>query len=170
MCVCVCGAFTYFALNMHVSKPKLIHSFASFLTTSYYETHHNFFAYADQGMKNDFNGHDNHHHHNVYAFINRGMGIGGTLPGHNDYFYENRVVQNNNGGYANYDCSCSSTTCPILHDNTIFTKNGEMENICGKTLPERQAEGIDVGTSVAAWPDDDDIIGWARELLDLPPQ
>ena len=29
----------------------------------YYKTHHNFFAYAG-GMKNDFDGHDNHHYCN----------------------------------------------------------------------------------------------------------
>ena len=37
--------------------------------SAYYETHHNFFAYAGTGMKNDFNGHDNHHHDNLYGYI-----------------------------------------------------------------------------------------------------
>ena len=29
--------------------------------SAYYNTHHNYFAYGGQSMKNDFNGHDNHH-------------------------------------------------------------------------------------------------------------
>ncbi len=73
-------------------------------------------------------------------------------------------------GYAGYDCKCTnSSVCPVLHDNSIFTPDGKMGTICGETLPQRQAKGVDLGTTVKPWPSDDDIISWARELLDLPP-
>ena len=62
-------------------------------------------------MKNDFNGHDNHHHHNVYAFISKGMGICGALEGHADKFFSNRVIQVSSSAYASYDCGCNGT-CP----------------------------------------------------------
>lgn len=65
--------------------------------SAYYETHHNFFAYAGTGMKNDFNGHDNHHHDNLYGYIGIGMGICGNLPGHEDKFYNNKVIQMGDG-------------------------------------------------------------------------
>jgi len=65
--------------------------------SAYYETHHNFFAYANTGMKNDFNGHDNHHHDNLYAFIGVGVGVCGALPTHEDKFYNNKVIQLGSG-------------------------------------------------------------------------
>ena len=37
-------------------------------------------------MKNDFGGHDNHHHHNVYAFVGQAVGAGTPmLDGHEEY-------------------------------------------------------------------------------------
>merc|ERR1719183_2706177 len=81
--------------------------------SAFYETHHNYFAYAGTGMKNDFNGHDNHHHHNLYGFIGKGFGVCAALPGHADKFYSNTVIQLASGGYASYDCTCNTTgTCP----------------------------------------------------------
>merc|ERR1719201_1903496 len=137
--------------------------------SAYYNTHHNFFAYAGTGMKNDFNGHDNHHHDNLYAYIGLGLGICGNLPGHEDKFYNNRVIQLGSGGYARYDCSCTkSKACPQLHDNTIYTPDGKMGKVCNQDLPTRQHEGVDIGTSVRAHPSDEIVISWARELLDLP--
>ena len=137
--------------------------------SAYYETHHNFFAYAGTGMKNDFNGHDNHHHDNLYAFISKGVGVCGALTGHEDKFYNNKVVQLSGGSYANYDCNCNKTnSCPVFHDNTIYTPDGTMANVCGQSIPDRQKQGIDLGTSVQKTPTDIEIISWARELLEVP--
>lgn len=138
--------------------------------SAFYETHHNYFAYAGTGMKNDFNGHDNHHHHNLYGFIGKGVGICGALPGHADKFYSNTVIQLASGGYANYDCKCNATgSCPEMHDNSIYTPDGKMGNICGQPLAQRQAAGIDLKSAVHNWPADEVIIGWARQLLGMPP-
>lgn len=64
-------------------------------------------------MKNDFNGHDNHHHDNLYGYIGGGMGVCGALPGHADQFFGNKIVLLGKGTYAHYDCKCNSTgTCP----------------------------------------------------------
>ena len=137
--------------------------------SAYYNTHHNFFAYAGTGMKNDFNGHDNHHHHNLYGFIGRGMAVCGALPGHADKFYANKVVQLASNAYASYDCKCAATkSCPEMHDNQVFTPDGKMQDVCGQTAAARAATGEDVGTSVGVTPGDDVLIMWARELLSLP--
>ena len=37
---------------------------------------------------------------------------------------------------------------------------GTMDNICGQDLPSRQAQGIDVGTTVGPHPSDDVLIGF----------
>ena len=137
--------------------------------SAFYETHHNFFAYAGTGMKNDFNGHGNHHHHNVYGYIGKGMGICGALKGHADKFYNNKIIQTDSNAYASYDCSCNATdSCPDMHDNEVFTPDGKMGNVCGQSVASRAASGADVGTSVAPLPADEQIIAWARELLELP--
>eukprot|EP01043_Picozoa_sp_COSAG02_P018442 COSAG02_NODE_861_length_16429_cov_75.930680_13_plen_140_part_00 len=119
--------------------------------------------------KNDFNGHDNHHHHNLYGYIGSGMGICGALPGHADKFFSNKIVLVGQGHYASYDCKCNSTgTCPEMHDNQIYVHGGEFPSTCGQTLAQRQAQGIDTGSAAHELPSDDEIIMWARELLDLP--
>ena len=43
-------------------------------------------------MKNDYGGHDNFAHDNVYAFVGQGFGICGQLAGHADAFYNNQVL------------------------------------------------------------------------------
>ena len=134
----------------------------------YYNTHHNFFVYASKGMKNDFGGHDNHHHHNVYAFVGMGFAVVGTLPGHVDKFYSNKIIQTTNRTSYQYDCSCNSTTCPEVHDNSIFTPDGNMRLICNMSLPDRQKKGMDIGTEVIKHPADMEIIAWGREVLDMP--
>ena len=65
-----------------------------------YKTHHNFIAYSDRGMKNDFGGHDNHHYNNIYGYVEIGFRIVSQLPGHEDYFYSNHVIQLNDGDYG----------------------------------------------------------------------
>ena len=97
-----------------------------------------------------------------------------VFAGHEDKFYNNKVVQMASGAYAHFDCTCFTATgardqnCPQLHDNTVFTPDGTMGNVCGKTLAQLQAEGFDLGTAVSKWPSDDEMISWARELLSLP--
>ena len=61
--------------------------------SSYYRTHHNFLVYGNQGMKNDFGGHDNHHHDNVYAYLGSAA-VGADTPmndGHEDHFERNKA-------------------------------------------------------------------------------
>ena len=101
------------------------------------------------------------------------MGICGALPGHADKFYSNKVIMTDSSAYAGYDCNCKGAwdrngTCPEMHDNHIFTPDGKMADVCKTPLPARQASGIDIGTSVSTWPADEQVIAWARELLDLP--
>ena len=59
--------------------------------SAYYNTHDNFFVYGGT-MKSDFGGHDNHHYSNIYANVGHGLSICGDVPGHVDYFYNNKVI------------------------------------------------------------------------------
>jgi len=133
--------------------------------SAYYHTHDNFLVYGRQGMKNDFGGHDNHHFNNIYAYISKAMGVTGTLVGHEDYFYGNKVVLTNNkvGGVQ---CKDAKT---VLKDNSYFTPDGTLTE-CGGNLSQAQVQGFDVGSTVATTPSDDDILVWASELLGIGAQ
>lgn len=138
--------------------------------SAYFRTHHNFFAYAEIGMKNDFNGHSNIAHDNVYGYIGQGVGICGALPGHADRFFQNKVIQLSSGAYASWDCGCRGTgTCPDVHDNAVFTPDGQMGSVCGESLADRQKRGVDAGTTVSTYPSAAAVMLWARENLGMPP-
>ena len=134
----------------------------------YYETHHNFFAYSGNGMKNDFDGHDNHHHNNIYAFVGHGYSICSQLPGHNDMFYNNTVVLQKDGDYGHAACTDGPEKL-VIHDNRIYSPTGKVTE-CGKPLAEYQKGGNDPGTTAAAYPSDDVLISAIEELLGIKSQ
>ena len=68
--------------------------------------------------------------------------------------------------YANFQPGIGGDAYPIMHDNRVFTANGEA-NEAGKTVAEWQAQGHDMGTTVAYLPADDELVAMARELLQL---
>ena len=127
----------------------------------YYHTHDNFLVYGGQGMKNDFGGHDNHHYDNIYGYVGQGLGVCSQQPGHEDYFYGNKVVMTGNkvGGF-----SCDGSAKTVVHDNEYYTSDGKISE-CGKDLADWQKAGNDKGSMVAAFPSDDTIIGWAKDKL-----
>lgn len=130
----------------------------------YYRTFSNFFVYSGSGMKNDFGGHDNDHHDNIYAYVGKGFGICPQLEGHVDYFYNNTVVMTHDGDYGNPACSGPGKT--VVHDNKIYTPHGNVTE-CGMPLSEWQMKGNDPGTVGQVWPEDEVILGLARKLLNF---
>ena len=114
-------------------------------------------------MKNDFGGHDNHHYDNIYGYAGQALGVCGTLEGHEDYFYGNKVVLTGTkvGGPQ---CNHPAT---VLHDNQYFTSSGDVEE-CGKSLSDLQKAGTsEKGSSVAKLPDDATVIGWVKTMLGI---
>merc|ERR1712166_1060878 len=63
--------------------------------SAYYNTHDNFLVYGGQGMKNDFGGHDNYHHDNIYAKVGpmTCTGTGATQVHDNEYFTSTGAIQ-----------------------------------------------------------------------------
>lgn len=84
-------------------------------------------------------------------------------PGHEDFFFSNRVVitGNNVGGFA-----CTGDAKTVVYDNQYFTPTGSIQE-CGMDLPSWQAKGEDHNSSVTTLPEDATIIGWAKALLDF---
>lgn len=132
--------------------------------SAYYKTHDNFLVYGDQGLKNDFGGHDNHHFRNIYAYAGHCWGDGAKqIDGHEDYIYDNRCVL---GGSDVGSVTCSGTGKSVLYNNKYYNEKGEVTE-CGSSLADWQAKDPknDPGSKVSKLPDDMIIIGWAEELL-----
>merc|ERR1711981_1042153 len=85
--------------------------------SAYYKTYNNFFVYAANGLKSDFNGHDNRHYSNVYAFTSNCWG-----GGDNDWFVNNTCVTDSDNGGFRSDCQKGSGM--EVSGNAIYTKSG----------------------------------------------
>ena len=109
-------------------------------------------------------GHDNHHHENIYAFVGGCMGVGSFLPGHEDEFSRNKCILTSDRAYASF--ACSRTSLPIMYNNTVFTPRGLPFEMCGHDFPDWQKMGHDVGTTVHAYPQwNGSIVAWAKDLI-----
>ena len=129
--------------------------------SAYYYTHDNFLVYGNNGMKNDFGGHDNHHYDNIYAYVGEALGVCAQQKGHEDHFYGNQVVLTGTdvGGFA-----CSGDGKTAVHDNAYYTSTGNVTE-CKMDLKAWQAKGEDKGSTVGSFPTDETIIGWAKAKL-----
>ena len=125
----------------------------------------NFFVYGGNGMKNDFGGHDNYHHDNVYAWVGQAIGFydAPMLDGHQDKFYNNKVAMTG----TNFGSpTCSGTGQTEIHDNQYFTTTGKMTER-SKDLADWQKAGHDAGSTVAVLPHENVIIGWGKAKLGM---
>merc|ERR1719461_1498421 len=122
-----------------------------------------FFVYGGNGMKNDFGGHDNYHHDNIYAYVGQAIGLydAPMLDGHEDKFYNNKVVMT---GTNLGSLTCTGTGVTQVHNNQYYTSSGAMTE-CGKDLAQWQSAGHDQGSTVAKVPTDDDLIARGRAKL-----
>jgi hypothetical protein len=140
----------------------------------YYDTHDNFFVYGDNGMKNDFGGHDNHHYNNIYAYISSNcFGINGQLQGHQDWFYNNTCVINKDAPsrYAGFDCNSQNAgnQWPKLGHNTVHQMSSDTSKtgLCGQNEAAFQQKypGVDDGTTINGPPNNAQILQQARKLV-----
>ena len=155
----------YISYNFMIANYNSIFAIDNDDGSNYYKTHHNFFAYSGGGMKNDFSGHDNHHYNNIYGYVGLGFKIVSQLPGHEDYFYSNHVIQLKDGDYGTGG-ACTEPGKTVLHDNHIYTPTGNVTE-CGMSLAEWQAKGNDPGTTASTFPADDDLDKMIRQLLSV---
>jgi len=131
--------------------------------SGYYRTHDNFLVYGDRGLKNDFGGHDNHQYRNIYAYVGQALNVDETLPGHEDVFVNNKAVLRGSSVGAP-QCEVPRT---ILARNSYYTPDGAV-SVCDRTLVDAQRQlGVEVNSTVAAFPADDVVLGWARDTLGM---
>lgn len=135
--------------------------------SAYYKTHDNFFVYGGNGMKNDFGGHDNNHYNNIYGYIGQAIGLydAPMLNGHEDHFYQNKVILTGND-VGSITCAGEGTT--VMRDNTYYTKDGTVQE-CGMELIDWQKNNSihDKGSTSEKYPSDSKIMEWASKLLGM---
>jgi hypothetical protein len=140
--------------------------------SAYFDTHHNVLiaaasdaAWGGNSLKADFGGHDNFHHANLDLFWSVGFGIVPTQAGHADGYYDNVLYIAADGDYGNGQ-TCSGPGMTIVSNNTVYSPTGAI-NECGTSLAAWQAAGNDPGTRGLPYPEDETILGVARNLLGL---
>merc|ERR1719329_1621622 len=101
--------------------------------------------------KMDFGGHDNHHYNNIYGYVVQAIVSfdAPAIAGHKDKFFNNRIVMTGH----DVGSACSSIE---VSDNHYFTSTGEV-NECGHGP----------SGSVSTHPSNDELLGWASELLSI---
>jgi hypothetical protein len=143
--------------------------------SAFYKTHHNFLVYGQTGLKADFGGHDNWHTDNLYAYLDSPLGIGTVmLNEHEDHFQRNKVIQTSSlvGSFI-----CDGAGKTVMDNNAYHTPNGRLAvccfhrgqrtlSACNTSFEDWQARGNERGSFVHVLPSDQDIIRWAREILD----
>ena len=83
------------------------------------------------------------------------------------YFYNNTLVLSplNTQTYGDWNCKFddNSTANPVLHDNRLYTYNGEAI-MCNLNMSDWIELGFDNST-VQVWPDTEQVIQWGKEVL-----
>jgi len=116
--------------------------------SSYYNTHHNFFAYAANGLKSDFGGQQNHHENNVYAWVGNCWGSGNS-----DRFVNNTCISNTDGG--GFASDCQKGPLMTVSGNKLYNKEGKgWAPVCDKT-----------NIIAGAWPSAEQTVAMARAVL-----
>jgi len=149
--------------------------------SNYFHIHHNVVFDADLA-KMDFGGHDSVFDSNV-AVTRHFDGLNcyafwfPFLADHGHTFTDNRCTvrdqHSNTIGYL--PCDAEHLGAPIhavLTNNRYYTANATATAVCAtrgeKAVPfaALQASGIERGSSVAAWPSNDEQLAWMADLVD----
>jgi len=130
--------------------------------SSYYKTYDNFFAYADNGLKSNFGGHDHKWSGNVLAYVGNCYQFF-NFKGYNDGFVNNTCVIR-----SGYGSDCNVDKSFHVSHNRVFSSSGNVK-VCNMDWKDWTNSGKtrDVGTTIEKWPADDELIAWAKALLDF---
>jgi hypothetical protein len=118
-------------------------------------------------MKSDCGGHDNVHHDNLYAYVNKAMQFSfyennnDVLDGHANKFFDNRVVMEADDVG---DPICHGTGMSVMHNNQYFTGSGKLQE-CKMPLAQWQSQGHDLNSTAAPHPTSAQVMGWATDML-----
>eukprot|EP00937_MAST-01D_sp_MAST-1D-sp2_P005490 g5490.t1 len=129
--------------------------------SAYIQVYNNFLAFADNGLKSDFGGHDEVYFNNTLAYVGACWDMW-NFDGYNDGFWDNACVFRNS--YAS-DCFGKGKGLGWrVGNNSVFSESGN-ENICSTTLSQWVKQGHDQGTTISKWPTDDALVAMGKRTL-----
>jgi len=161
-----------FLINDYGSDMSIDHDDGS----AYYLDTYNFFMYS--GTKN-YLGHSkvNDHQLFVYSDVHPGYGFPGCQCDFTDHNYDSAwtnskcILLAQSVPYNIQYCNPSDVSnIPPHINNTHYTPNGTAVFKCGSnsySLSQWQALGLDYGSTQAATPDVNTVIGWGKQVLFL---
>jgi len=146
--------------------------------SSFYQLHHNFEVYG--GHKSDFGGGNKFTYLSINAYTQVytqavcANYFNTWVPHYVDGYYQNKCIQSQTQHYQNIAGGCTSkgidpTVMPVSHGNEVYT-NGPLSVQCGEEVYSEEAWqglGMDVGTKRFPIPSDEEVIMWARDLLEM---
>ena len=94
--------------------------------SAFYKTYENFFVYAANGLKSDFNGRSNEHYRNVYGYVDSCWGPSRPWlhTGESNVFSDNWCVANAaDGGFAS---DCDKPEGVVVSRNQVFNRDGHL--------------------------------------------
>jgi hypothetical protein len=137
--------------------------------SAYYRVYENFLAFAANGLKSDFGGHDNVWTRNVLAYPETCYDFGfdakgnTSFPGYNDGFANNSCIfRRNYMSTCNWEHGLDRSVS--MHDNKVYSATGSL-TICDKSWDEFKKTSRDTGTTLGKWPSDGELVHMAKQLL-----
>ena len=135
--------------------------------TSYVRAHHNFLVGGEWALKSDEGGHSNWQHDNINAYMTGPQVdlFNPQAPGLEDRYFNNTVIQLGGSIVGSTSPGLAAALCRMVNvtGTRVYTITGEIPKCLGG--PSLTATGA--GNSVEKLPPDDDVIMWARELLNI---
>jgi len=149
--------------------------------SSFYLNHDNFEVYG--GHKCVFGGHNKFTYNSINAYsqvYDDGVCCDieaqppNFVPGYVDGYYNNTCIQSPVVPYISHSgCDPSNPspkTLSITHDNRVYNQNSQASILCNdKIFTEIQWQqlGFDLGSTAYPLPQDEDVISWAKNLLNI---
>ncbi len=153
--------------------------------SQYYKSYNNFLVYGQWAFKSNYGGHDITHWNNIYAYVDNCMQLYDTTPyaSHKNIMYNITCIVNGtveNGKIYNmafigpdFDTPDCSGYYPKndggweAHDNVFMINNGRTDNAgyCDVSLTSLQQRGTEKGSRVQGWPQTNDILAQAKQIL-----
>lgn len=140
--------------------------------SSYYHTYDNFLAYASNGLKSDYGGHDHVWTGNIVAYAGTCYDFGfdvyanTSFKGYNDAFVNNSCIFTGAGYQSDCNWQHGLDKSVRMNNNEVYSGTGSL-TICGMSWDDWHKSSRDTGSTLGEWPADGELVSMAKRLLNF---